>query len=178
MNLSETQKQQIIQAIITAVITLVLAIASILGYNLGIKPAMDAQSAGTIGAQGLQPTRFQAVRVDNTLTVGGASTFTGAQTFTGASTFSGGLSVGAATITTGTLSTLVLGNQTQSGAVRFGAASVYTTGTSIAHGFTTTPTVCFISPSPEITATYTITTTGFSSNMATRANPVYWMCGK
>lgn len=79
-----------------------------------------------------------------------------------------------ATTITGT--TFVLNGQTQSGAVRSGTASSYTSGTSITHGFTVTPTVCLISPMQNITATYTITSTGFSTNMQTTTNPIYWVC--
>lgn len=96
MNLTETQKQQIIQAFITAMITLVLAIASILGYNLGIKPALDANS-GTIGAQsvGIQPAQsFRAVTVQNFLNNNGTLSQVGAATFTGAVSASSTLAVG------------------------------------------------------------------------------------
>lgn len=75
-------------------------------------------------------------------------------------------------------SSLKVGAETQSGAVRFGTAASYASGTSIAHGFTTTPTVCAIIPTQNISATFTITSTGFSSNMQTTASPVYWFCGK
>jgi len=74
--------------------------------------------------------------------------------------------------------TLTLGSQTQSGAVRYGTVATYTTGTSIAHGFTVTPTMCLISPMQAVTATYTITTTGFSSNMPSTSSPIMWICGR
>ena len=77
-----------------------------------------------------------------------------------------------------TATNFALGGQVQTGAVRYGTAATYNSGVSIVHGFTVTPTMCVLSPSPEITATYTITTTGFSSNTATRATPIYWMCGR
>jgi len=60
--------------------------------------------------------------------------------------------------------------------ITVGSQATYTSGSYIANGMVTTATVCFISPSPEITATYTITATGFSSNTASRSNPIYWMC--
>lgn len=66
---------------------------------------------------------------------------------------------------------------TFSGPVRYGKAPNYTSGSSIAHGFATTPTVCILWPA-EVTATLTITNAGFSSDTATHANPIYWMCGK
>lgn len=73
---------------------------------------------------------------------------------------------------------LAVGSATFTGAIKYGTAATYTSGTSITHGFTTTPTICIISPMQNITATYTITATGFSTNMQTTGNPVYWMCGK
>lgn len=87
-------------------------------------------------------------------------------------------SLSTATITTATITSLSLGGQTQSGAVRYGTASSYASGASIAHGFTVTPTVCMINPNQSITATYTITSTGFSSDMVDTASPIYWLCGK
>ncbi len=102
LNLSDEQKKQIIQAVITAVITLVFAVLGILGYNVGIKPAMDAQNVD-YGARGvgIQPAQtYRSVRAtqfvqnDGTLTQTGAATFsttiavTGASTFIGAATFS------------------------------------------------------------------------------------------
>lgn len=54
----------------------------------------------------------------------------------------------------------------------------YTQGDSITHGFSITATWCIISPMQNITATYTITETGFSSDMQTTTNPIMWQCGK
>lgn len=62
--------------------------------------------------------------------------------------------------------------------VRSGTQANYTSGSSITHGFTTTPTLCIINPVQNITATYTITTTGFSSDMQTTSAAIYWMCSK
>jgi hypothetical protein len=64
-----------------------------------------------------------------------------------------------------------------SGPVKYGTASTYAAGTSLVHGFATTPTVCMLWPA-EVTATLTITTTGFSSDRSSGSNPVYWLCGK
>lgn len=72
--------------------------------------------------------------------------------------------------------TFKVGGYTQSGAMRFGTSATYTTGVGITHGFAVTPTMCIFSPLP-ITATLTITTTGFSANL-TSENPIYWACGK
>ena len=71
-----------------------------------------------------------------------------------------------------------LGGQVQTGAVRYGTAATYTSGASITHGFTVTPTACIASPEREVTATLTITTTGFSWDTASRATPIFWVCGK
>jgi len=65
-----------------------------------------------------------------------------------------------------------------SGVLKFGASATYTTGLGITHGFATTPTVCLMEPARDVTSTLTITTTGFSSNRATQATPIYWICGR
>ena len=82
------------------------------------------------------------------------------------------------TATTITATTFALGGQVQTGAVRYGTAATYTSGASITHGFTVTPTTCIASPEREVTATLTITTTGFSWDTASRATPIFWVCGK
>lgn len=74
--------------------------------------------------------------------------------------------------------TLGISGDTFTGTVHFGALVAYTSGESIAHGFSVTPTVCLINPIRDVTSTLTITTTGFSSDMATVAEPIYWLCGK
>ena len=106
LTLTEEQKKQIIQALITAVITLVFAVLGILGYNVGIKPAMDAQAnQGQIGAQSatgsaLYPVRFKQATVTDALYANGTLDVTGAQanastlTVTGAVTTSATFSVG------------------------------------------------------------------------------------
>lgn len=83
-----------------------------------------------------------------------------------------------ANITTGAITTLSVGGYTQNGAVRGGTSATYTSGTAITHGFGTTPTLCIVQPARDVTSTVTITTTSFSSNMATVATPIYWMCFK
>ena len=64
------------------------------------------------------------------------------------------------------------------GVMKWGAAAVYTSGESITHGFATTPTVCILQPARDVTSTLTITATGFSSDMATVEESIYWMCGQ
>ncbi len=73
--------------------------------------------------------------------------------------------------------TLVLGTNSFTGAIKYGTSATYVEGTSITHGFATTPTVCLLTPMP-ITGTLTITTTGFSSDTGMAAVPIYWMCGQ
>lgn len=79
---------------------------------------------------------------------------------------------------TSTTNVLSVGGATFTGPIKYGTAASYTQSASITHGFSVTPTVCFINPVQNITTTYTITATGFSSDMDTTANPIYWMCGK
>lgn len=76
-----------------------------------------------------------------------------------------------------TATNFTLGGYGQTGAVKYGTAATYDNGAAITHGFGTTPTICMLWPA-EITATVTMTTTSFSSNTATHANPIYWLCGK
>ncbi|CAG0957600.1 hypothetical protein ANRL3_00654 [Anaerolineae bacterium] len=73
--------------------------------------------------------------------------------------------------------TLGIGGINFPGTARWGTSATYTSADSLTHGFSITPTVCFI-PQAEITTTYTITATGFSANMTTSGTPVYWFCGK
>ena len=110
----------------------------------------------------------------------GHITTSGNITASGNITTSGNLTTGGIIAAGGAMTTtqLYINGSPQSGAVRFGASSVYTTGASITHGFTVTPTVCILSPGVEITATYSISSTSFSVDTATRATPIYWMCGK
>lgn len=74
--------------------------------------------------------------------------------------------------------TLGIGGVSFSGVKHWGSLAVYTSGESISHGFSVTPTVCFLLPSRDVTSTITITTTGFSSNRATASEAVYWECGQ
>lgn len=131
-------------------------------------------------------------QTDSTITTGDATGSAGAVYVTngsGANTISLTGSTGVVAATTANVATLnattvvsataiSIGTSSFSGTIHYGTSATYTQGAEILHGFSVTPTVCFISPSPEITATYTITATGFSSNTSSRANPIYWMCGK
>jgi len=74
--------------------------------------------------------------------------------------------------------TFGLSGVTFSGVAKWGSSATYTSGSSISHGFTTTPTVCLMEPARDVTSTLTITATGFSSNRATQATPIYWICGQ
>ncbi len=84
---------------------------------------------------------------------------------------------GLTTLGTATATTLQVGGVSFSGAMKYGTAATYVAGTSITHGFATTPTVCLVTPMP-ITGTLSITTTGFSSDTGMTAVPIYWMCGQ
>lgn len=64
------------------------------------------------------------------------------------------------------------------GATKYGTAATYTSGSSVTHGFATTPTMCMMLPARDVTSTLTITATGFSSDRATQATPIYWICGQ
>ncbi len=86
--------------------------------------------------------------------------------------------------------TRTVGGQTESGAVRFGTASNVISGTTIAHGFTTTPTVFLVEPAsnPSANAFYSQTlwatgcnvtscTVGVTAGTVTTFT-VQWMAGK
>jgi len=123
--------------------------------------------------------------------IGNNTAITGTLTVTGATALNGGLAMDTSafsvadatgnTVISGTLnvtSTLSQGGVSFTGPIKYGTAATYTSGASISHGFATTPTVCILTPARDVTATLTITTTGFSSDTATRAAPIYWLCGK
>jgi len=117
-------------------------------------------------------------------------TVTGPLTVTGAAILNGGLTMDTSafsvadttgnTVVSGTLnvtSTLSQGGVSFTGPLKYGTAATYASEASISHGFATTPTACMLWPA-EITATLTITATGFSSDTAAHTDPIYWMCGK
>ncbi len=122
-----------------------------------------------------------------------ANAFTAAQTVVTTTVGSGGVGsltahapvvmtdtlnvTGLTTLGTATATTLQIGGVAFSGAMKYGTSATYVEGTSITHGFATTPTVCLLTPMP-ITGTLTITTTGFSSDTGMAAVPIYWMCGQ
>ena len=62
--------------------------------------------------------------------------------------------------------------------IRGGTEATYTSNAAITHGFAAAPTWCSIFPNQSITATLSITTTTFSSDMASTSSPIYWQCGK
>ncbi len=65
-----------------------------------------------------------------------------------------------------------------SGAVRGGTSATYTSGAAITHGFASAPNWCLMGPARDVTSTLTIGATTFSSDMASVATPIYWVCGK
>jgi hypothetical protein len=67
---------------------------------------------------------------------------------------------------------------TFTGPVKYGTAASYESAAAITHGFATTPTMCIIFPSRDVTETLTLAATTFSSDRASQATPVYWVCGK
>ncbi len=87
---------------------------------------------------------------------------------------SGGLT----TVYLTTTNNMSMNGATFSGPIKYGTQANYTQGASITHGFGTTPTVCIISPMQNISATFTLAETTFSTNMQSTSNPIYWMCGK
>jgi hypothetical protein len=112
-------------------------------------------------------------------TVGNSTTYL---TSTNASLTNATIGAGSATtLASGYLTStnvISMGGATFTGAIKYGTAANYTTGASITHGFSTTPTICILTPARDVTATLTITTTGFSSTTATRADGIFWLCGK
>lgn len=151
-----------------------------------------------VGATGCSVSAAGALQCDGLATFGGALVVTGTSTFGNVMTVNANgdfdtLSVAGAIdgtsikntgvnpitvnddlVVTGTLS---VNGATFTGPTKYGTAASYTNGAAIVHGFSVTPTMCMIWPAP-ITATVTITTTGFSSDIATTANPVMWLCGQ
>lgn len=110
------------------------------------------------------------------LSVGGGYASTGCDVLaTGVLNCAGAANIGGAVNITGTISKAGV---SFTGVAKWGTASSYTSGSSISHGFATTPTMCILQPARDVTSTLTITTTGFSSDMATVATPIYWMCGQ
>lgn len=153
---------------------------------------------GGFGATGCSLSAAGALQCDGAATIGGALVVTGTSTFGNVMTVNANgdfdsLSVAGNTdlttinntganpvtvndnlVVTGTLS---VNGETFTGPVKYGTAASYTSGARVAHGFSVTPTMCMIWPAP-ITATVTITSTGFTSDIATTANPVMWLCGQ
>jgi len=78
----------------------------------------------------------------------------------------------------GTSPKLAIAAVTFTGPMKYGVSATYVSSAAITHGFAVTPTACFMFPSRDVTETLTIGTTTFSSDRASQATPVYWMCGK
>jgi hypothetical protein len=77
-----------------------------------------------------------------------------------------------------TATSYAIGTNAFTGVMKYGVAATYTNQGAITHGFTVTPTVCFMFPQTAVTETITIIASTFSSNRETQVTPVYWMCGK
>ncbi len=137
-----------------------VAIAAILGLLLGVINYITPQlPSGEIQALGV--TNFDSITLSGDLN---AANVTASSAVSGA-TFDGS-------------SSLAINGVTFSGPIKFGTAANYTSGAAITHGFATTPTVCLMEPARDVTSTLTIGATTFSSNRATQATPIYWVCGK
>lgn len=163
MQLSESQKQ-----IIGYVLALTILVMSSIATSYGIViPELKAalKPTATIGARA---TMFNGILCNSgeTNCVESYGMNLLVNNAAGAETFKVTASTGAVSISGASFT----------GPIKYGTSATYTSGTNISHGFTTTPTMCIFSPLP-VTATLTITSTGFSANW-TNANPVYWMCGK
>ncbi len=154
---------------------------------------------GGFGNTGCTLSGAGVLQCNGAATIGGAATITGALTVHNATEINGNLdadsfstagnmdittmnNTGANPVTvndnlvvTGTLS---VNGATFTGPIKYGTAASYNKGASITHGFATTPTMCILQPTRDVTSTLTITATGFSSDMATVAEPIYWMCGQ
>ena len=165
---------------LVVVIALLLVGAGLLVYDAQIvQPGLARVSrpvapVGEIGAAATGTGRFTSVYGTLQTTNQPNVTNLGTQTYFTATNST----ITSSAVTTDTiLSSLSLAGETFTGATKYGTAATYTSGDSITHGFATTPTICMLWPI-EVTATLTITTTGFSSDTATHSNPVYWLCGK
>jgi hypothetical protein len=144
----------------------------------------------SVGFNATGSSAFLTTTLNGPVTLSGTAALVGATTATGATALNGGLTMDTSafsvadttgnTVVSGTLnitSTLSQGGVSFTGPLKYGTAATYASGARIAHGFATTPTMCMLWPA-EITATLTITTTGFSSDTAVHSTPIMWMCGK
>jgi hypothetical protein len=186
MNLTENQKS----LVVSFVAALAMLIAGLLGFNLHATVAPAAVPGG-VGVESLSPTRFRALRVDDTLSVGGAETHAGTATFTGplvatsiVSQSVGFNATGATTLVTTTINapnplqvngnaqitgTLNITNGLSisavsfSGPVKFGKVTGVVTGTTIAHGLGVTPTSVLLTASGTVTTTPEVLATNTTS---------------
>lgn len=161
-----TNKQQ--AALISFMFAVVTLLGAFFGWEIKTAPALtftlpngQTQQVGALTSG----TNLDNLALSGTLDVTGVSTL-------------GTANVTTLNATTLDATTLKMDSVAFTGAVKYGTAATYTSGTSITHGFAVTPTVCIISPMQAITSTYTLTATGFSTNMPSTASPIYWMCGK
>lgn len=113
-------------------------------------------------------------------TIAGLPTFVGPVTSTGGfvGNVAGNLTGNAASSYVTSTNVISMAGATFTGPIKYGTAAAYTSGAPISHGFAATPTMCLLIPARDVTSTLTITSTMFSSNRATVAEVIYWMCGK
>ena len=159
------------------ILTIALGVVVTVGIVAGVVlPVAPAQPQVVVGGSQALTNYFREITVNGNAVVSGSLAVTGTVTGTlGTASQPNVTNLGTQTYLTAT--NLILSGVAFSGPVKYGVSAVYTSGTRIAHGFSTTPTVCLLSP-VDLTATVTITSTGFSSNASTRATPLYWICGK
>jgi len=169
-------------------------IGNVTGDLTGIVTATSATVGGGFGSTGCTISAAGVFQCNGAATIGGAATITGTTTLIDATAVGGGFgdtgctlsaagvlqcdgaaTIGGAATVTGTLT---VGGESFSGAVKYGTAATYANQAAITHGFATTPTVCILQPVRDVTSTLTIGATTFSSDMASIATPIYWMCGK
>ncbi|GEM_PF-5305485 len=160
--------------------------ANNLGVALGGSKVLDVQTGGlsvtgnltgTLGTTNQSNvtnlgTQTYFTATNATITTGAVTT----ETVTSLTATTGAITNG--TVTTATVTSLSLDSGTFSGAFRSGTSATYTSGAAITHGYSVTPTACLVFPQRDVTETVTLGATTFSSDRATQASPIYWICGK
>jgi hypothetical protein len=177
MNLSDKQKQWVMWF----VVVLLIAVMGFLGIQNPIPVPPTPETARPAPAATLAPDAFarfgsvetSQLRVKTNEEHTGLETHSGAETHTGANTF-GTMS---STYLTST-NVISMTGATFTGPLKYGTVATYTTGSAITHGFVSTPTMCLMFPSRDVTETLTLATTTFASDRASQASPIYWACGK
>jgi hypothetical protein len=166
-------------------------VGNLTGNVTGNIASTGANTFGSVSATYLTGTTSIAGNLAGNVTSTGVNTFGSASAtyLTGTTSIAGNLagnvtSTGSNTFGTASSTYLTSTNaismqgETFTGPIKYGTAANYTSSAAITHGFATTPTMCIIFPSRDVTETLTLATTTFASDRASQATPVYWMCGK